>query len=75
MAKRQTDGTYLLKVTLLANDSSDSTSRKTSSSTTDQLGKRSEELSFLERGFDTEEVGEDTDDTEKLVRRVTKEKK
>lgn len=75
MAKQQTDGTYLLKVTLLAHDSSDTTSREPSSSTTDQLRQRSEELSFLKRGFDTEEVGEDTDDTEKLIRRVTKEKK
>ena len=63
---------HLLEITLLTNDGSDTASRQSSSSSTDQLCERSEELSFLEGGLDTEEVGEDTDHGEQLIGGVTR---
>ena len=67
----RTDRTSLVQVSLLANDRGNTTGRKSGGSSTNQHGELLEELSLLECRLDTEEVREDTDDSEQLVRGVT----
>ncbi len=61
------DVTSLLEITLLRNDSGDTTCTQASSTSTDQLGEGSEELPLFEGGLDTKEMGEDSDDSEEFV--------
>jgi len=61
------DGTSLLEVSFLADNSSDTTSRKSSGSSSNQRGELLEELSLFVGGFETKEVGEDTNDSEEFV--------
>lgn len=58
---------HLLEVTLLGNDSGDTTGRKSSSSGSDENSQVLEELSLDLGGLETEEVGEDTDDHESFI--------
>ena len=67
-----TDVATLLQVAVLADDGGDTTGGKTGSSGTNEDRKLLEEFSLLVGGLNTEEVREDTDDSEQLVSRVAR---
>ena len=62
---------HLLEVTLLGNNSGDSTGGESSSSGSNENSQALEELSLDLGGLETEEVREDTDDHESFVGGIT----